>query len=73
MRLNYSLAKSGNITFQLTDANGIAYGNYKAGIQVKGANSYTISNLYSLHNGYYYVSVKQDGIVIGKITVLIAH
>lgn len=73
MRINYALAMAGNITFKLTDANGTAWGNYNAGIQIKGANSYTINNLYSLHNGYYYVSVEQDGKVIGKITVLIAH
>ncbi|MBS1744549.1 MAG: M4 family metallopeptidase [Bacteroidetes bacterium] len=73
MRLNYTLAKGGNITLRMTDANGIAQGNYKVGIQNKGANGYTISNLSSLHNGYYYVAVEQDGVAIGKITVLVAH
>jgi hypothetical protein len=72
VRLNYTLAKTGNITFKLSDANGFA-SSYKAGIQNKGANSYVINNLSSLHNGYYYVSVEQDGKVIGKITVLVAH
>lgn len=73
MRLNYTLAKGGNITLRMTDANGTSQGSYKVGIQNKGANSYTINNLSSLHNGYYYVAVEQDGVAIGKITVLVAH
>ena len=73
MRLDYTLAKQGNITFRLADASGLILGNYKAGLQNKGANSYLINNLSALHNGYYYVSVEQDGIIIGRLTVLIAH
>ncbi len=73
MRLNYTLAKTGNLTFKLTDANGLPAGSYKAGLQRKGVNNYTLNNLSSLHNGYYYVSVEQDGNIIGRITVLIAH
>ncbi|MEP6466275.1 MAG: M4 family metallopeptidase [Parafilimonas sp.] len=72
-RINYTLAKTGNINFKLSDATGVAYSSYKAGIQNKGANSYVLNNLSSLHNGYYYVSVEQDGIAIGKISVLVAH
>ena len=72
-RINYTLAKTGNISLKLSDATGVAYGSYKAGIQNKGANSYVLNNLSSLHNGYYYVSIEQDGIAIGKITVLVAH
>ncbi|MBV9960688.1 MAG: M4 family metallopeptidase [Parafilimonas sp.] len=72
-RLSYTLASTGNISFKLTDANGLMQGNYKAGIQSKGANSYVLNNLSSLHNGYYYVSVEQDGKVIGKITLVVAH
>jgi hypothetical protein len=73
MRLNYTLAKTGNVIFKLSDANGSAWSSYKAGIQNKGANNYVINDLSSLHNGYYYISVEQDGKVIGKITVLVAH
>ncbi len=72
-RLNYTLGKTGNIVLKLTDANGLAMGTYRPGLQNKGANSYTINNLSSIHNGYYYVSVEQDGNIIGRITVLIAH
>ena len=73
IRVSYTLAKAGNISFKLTDANDIAYGNYKAGIQHKGANSYSINNLSGLHNGYYYLTPIQDGVAIGKLPVLIAH
>lgn len=72
-RLNYTLAKTGNIVLKLTDANGLSMGTYKPGLQNKGANNYTINNLSSIHNGYYYVSVEQDGNIIGRITVLVAH
>lgn len=73
MRLNYKLIQPGNISFALIDANGVSFGNYKAGLQNKGINSYIINNLPALHNGYYYVVVKQDEAVIGKLTILIAH
>lgn len=73
MRLNYTLAKAGDVSFKLSDANGSAFGSYKAGIQSKGANNYVFNNLAALHNGYYYVSVEQNGLVIGKITVLVSH
>ena len=61
------------VVLKLTDANGLSMGNYRPGIQNKGANNYTINDLSSIHNGYYYVSVEQDGNIIGRITVLIAH
>jgi Zn-dependent metalloprotease len=72
-RLNYTLAKAGNITFTLTDANGVQKGVYKAGNQNQGSNTYVLNNLSSLHNGYYYIAVQQDGMVIGKINLLVAH
>jgi Zn-dependent metalloprotease len=72
-RLNYTLAKAGNITFTLTDANGIQKGVYKGGNQNKGANTYQLNNLSGLRNGYYYITVQQDGAVIGKMNLLIAH
>lgn len=73
VQLNYTLAKAGNISFQLTDANGLVKGNYKAGLQNKGTNTYKLNNLSALRNGTYYVVVKQDDTVIGRLTVLIAH
>lgn len=72
-RLNYTLAKAGNISFQLTDANGMVKGNHKAGFQNKGANTYVLNNLSALRSGSYYVVVKQDDVIIGRLTVLIAH
>lgn len=72
-RLNYTLAKAGNISLRLTDASGLVKGNYKAGLQNKGANTYLLHNLSGLRNGSYYVVVMQDGVTIGRLTVLIAH
>ena len=72
-RLNYTLAKTGNIVFRLTDANGLQEQLIKREFKIKGTNNYTLNNLSALHKGYYYVSVEQDGEVIGKITFLIAH
>lgn len=72
-KLNYTLAKAGNIIFRLSDAMGMAKGTYNGGKQLKGNNSYTLNNLSALHNGYYYVAVEQDGVVIGKLTLLVAH
>jgi len=72
-RLNYTLAKAGNIALTLTDANGVQKGVYKAGNQNKGTNTYQLNNLSGLYNGYYYITVQQDGVVIGKLNLLIAH
>ncbi len=73
VKLNYTLAKAGSITFTLTDANGVQKGIYRTGNQNPGSNTYQLNNLSSLHNGYYYIAVQQDGLVIGKINLLVAH
>lgn len=73
VKLDYILSSAGNISFRLTDANGLTKGSYKAGIQDKGHNSFVLNNLSALRNGYYYVSVEQDGKIIGKETILVAH
>jgi Zn-dependent metalloprotease len=73
VKLNYALARAGNITFTLTDANGVQKGVYMAGNQNQGANTYQLNNLSSLHNGYYYIAVQQDGRVIGKMNLLVVH
>ena len=73
LRVNYTLVNKGNISFRLSDAAGQSSYAYKAGLQNKGANNYTITNIASLHNGYYYLSIEQDNKIIGKITVLVSH
>ncbi len=73
VKLNYTLVNSGKVTFRLADAMGVSKNSYEAGVQTKGKNNFTLNNLSALHNGYYYVAVEQDGVVIGKITLLVAH
>ena len=73
IRVDYTLEKEGYMVFDLIAANGLTRRTYKAGIQTKGENSYQLNNLSSLHSGNYYISFKQDGIVIGRTSVLIAH
>ncbi len=72
-KLNYTLPSAGSISFTVADEKGFTQSSYKAGLQNKGANSYTLTNLSLLHKGFYYVLVKQDGNVIGKTSLLIAH
>jgi len=72
-RLSYTLTSGGNISFKLSDSKGFMLSSYKAGIQNKGVNSYSLTNLAALHNGYYYVLIEQDGRVIGKTALLVEH
>jgi Zn-dependent metalloprotease len=73
VNIKYTLAKAGNLTFNLTSPSGLTIKSYRVGYESKGAHSYTLNNLSSLRSGNYYISVEQDGVVIKRLNILVGR
>lgn len=69
--VKFNLLAEGNTVLKVYDRSGINKQTYQLGVRKEGAQTYMLSRVGELKSGDYYITVEQDGVVTGKVKLLI--